>query len=672
MTFHLAIAIAIAVLLRSHGSAILLGRSSSCQKFFGYGRLSNQLPVLVQLPTTVHVRHSNPERTTFSSYNAKKESQSAYGFRLFNSRYDGGSGAQGDDIAEESIIKSCAEEEHMDLISQELSSVDISHIKVLHKPSSHEYIPPFSLRADGGATRTSSASDNRPQMSGDELESNQFGSVFRQCAPYIAMHRGSTIVIHIDSALFGNKKRFDAIVDDISILHLLGVHIVIVAGVRDDLLDEKLIDSGCTLKSYNGIRITDEKTLHLLKEASGSARFEIESSLARGFRGLTSQSGINVVSGNFFYSAKPFGVRDGVDFMYTGEVRRVESDTIKKRLESGDIVLLTSLGYSQSGDVYNVQSESLAAETAARLQAAKIVYLIEDESLVDTRSGKMIQSLRLPQAVALLKSFDTSTTSNACSSPTPILTSKMSTKPALASSSSSSQSVLWALSPTFQQAATPPANSSPDLIRVIAQSVTALNGGVRRAHLVSAKHGALLKELYTRDGAGTLISRDVYEGIRQARASDVRYVEEIIRPLEDEGILVPRSRDQLLKDMADCYLLIRDGAVLACGILKAFLSTHAEICCLAVHPKYRRGGRGETLLAYLERRSLLMGITTVFVLSTRTMQWFEERGFVVSDPSILPPTRNYNSSRGSKVYIKPLGTQRDVDVQEELWNRLTV
>ena len=133
-------------------------------------------------------------------------------------------------------------------------------------------------------------------------------------------------------------------------------------------------------------------------------------------------------------------------------------------------------------------------------------------------------------------------------------------------------------------------------------------------------------------------------------------------------MLVPRTREQLEKDMKDCFLMTRDGSAIACGMLKKYSDTHAEVCCLAVHPSYRREGRGETLLAYLERRALLMGITQLFVLSTRTMQWFEERGFVSSDPSLLPATRQYNTARGSKVYIKALGSQRDVDAEELLWS----
>jgi acetylglutamate kinase len=198
-----------------------------------------------------------------------------------------------------------------------------------------------------------------------------------------------------------NKDDYEAVLDDISILHLLGVQLVLVAGVRLEL-DNKLLESGRTPKYHDGMRITDEETMSHLKEVSGSARIEIESSLARGFRGRPGQSGINVVSGNFFYSAKPLGVRDGVDFKLTGEVRRVEVENLRKRLEAGDIVMLTSLGYSSSGEVFNVPSESLAAECAARLQAAKIIYMTDGEQIVDDRTGKNVQSLRLSQAVSLL------------------------------------------------------------------------------------------------------------------------------------------------------------------------------------------------------------------------------------------------------------------------------
>ena len=214
-------------------------------------------------------------------------------------------------------------------------------------------------------------------------------------------------------------------------------------------------------------------------------------------------------------------------------------------------------------------------------------------------------------------------------------------------------------------------------MKLLGRCVYALNGGVQRAHVIHPNGGSVIKEMYSRDGSGCMISRDVYEGVRNAQASDVPMIEEILAPLVDEQIMVARSRAQLEDELSDLFVLTRDGAILACGMLKVHEGEHkssmespelfGEICCIAVHPQYRREGRGETILAYLERRALSMGVKTVFLLSTRTMGWFQERGYRSSDHSALPSTKEYDPSRGSRVYMKRLNTIRDLDSEELLW-----
>lgn len=271
---------------------------------------------------------------------------------------------------------------NLEVVGDDLNPHDATFVRRLH------YVPTSSDKEDLPTVI--------PEVS-NELNADQFATVFTQYAPYIAMHRGSKVVIHLASHLFQHRHVFDAIMDDISILHLLGVQLVLVAGVRDQL-DFKLKSEGTIpVISDGGMRVTDDQTMRLLKEVSGSARFEIESALSRGFRGHADNSGINVVSGNFFYSAKPLGVRAGVDFKYTGEVRRIETDNLKKRLDAGDVVLLTSLGHSNSGEVFNVPSESLAAECAAKLQAAKIIFFTAGDCIMNGQTGEVVQSLRLPQ-----------------------------------------------------------------------------------------------------------------------------------------------------------------------------------------------------------------------------------------------------------------------------------
>lgn len=273
-----------------------------------------------------------------------------------------------------------------DVITDEMRSNDVSFVRI--RPLEHN-------KQSTVATASISA---------DDLDATNFGAIFRQCAPYIAMHSGCTMVIHLGGQAMQNREDYEAVLDDISILHLLGVKLVLVAGVRLEL-DNKLHEAGKIPYYHDGMRITDQETMKYLKETSGSARFEIESSLARGFRGRPGQSGINVVSGNFFYSAKPLGVRDGVDYKLTGEVRRIEVENLSRRLDAGDVVLLTSVGYCPSGEVFNVPSDSLAAECAARLKAAKIIYMTDGEQMVDIRTGKYVQTLRLAQAVSLLDSY---------------------------------------------------------------------------------------------------------------------------------------------------------------------------------------------------------------------------------------------------------------------------
>jgi amino-acid N-acetyltransferase len=363
---------------------------------------------------------------------------------------------------------------HMDIdvhnrISAQMSSDDISFIRILSAEEAKEIVSP-PIPPEAG-------------FSANVMDSLQFGTLFYQCAPYIASHRGTTVVLHINGQIFSSKNTLEAVIQDIGILHLLGVHLILVLGVRE-LLDERIKNTpGRSLNFHEGIRVTDSETLKDIKELSGYARFEIESSLARGFSGKPGNSGINVVSGNFFYSGKPFGVRNGMDYQFSGEVRRIEVENIQKRVSQGDIVLLSSLGYSPSGEVFNVNSESLAAECAAQMKANKLVFFTDGQRLQDMRSNGPLQSLSLRQASALLQQWkqNSSTGSRADSS----------------------------------------VGSVSSFMRLVDRAVAALSKDVRRAHLISPTEGTLLKELYSRDGAGMLISRDVYEGIRQAEAAGI-------------------------------------------------------------------------------------------------------------------------------------------------------
>ncbi|CAM9347615.1 unnamed protein product, partial [Hapterophycus canaliculatus] len=204
-------------------------------------------------------------------------------------------------------------------------------------------------------------------------------------------------------------------------------------------------------------------------------------------------------------------------------------------------------------------------------------------------------------------------------------------------------------------------------------SIFAACQGVARAHVIPPTGGALLQELYTRDGAGLLISRDIYDGIRPANPGDVPGIREITVPLEERGVLVPRPPEQLEADILrnEFFVITRDESVLGVAFFKRFGQDHAEVGCLAIHRDYRKRGWGEAMLSYLERVALASSVQHLFVLSTVTMQWFVERGFQESEVSGLPQERrdSYNWERRSKIYLKTLGGgARAVDAEELLWD----
>eukprot|EP00571_Detonula_confervacea_P015400 CAMPEP_0172304588 /NCGR_PEP_ID=MMETSP1058-20130122/5986_1 /TAXON_ID=83371 /ORGANISM="Detonula confervacea, Strain CCMP 353" /LENGTH=1086 /DNA_ID=CAMNT_0013015885 /DNA_START=73 /DNA_END=3333 /DNA_ORIENTATION=+ len=498
-----------------------------------------------------------------------------------------------------------------------------------------------------------------------------FVDMFRGSASYIANHRGTLAVYHIPGELLA-WEGFPGLMDDIALTWLLGMKIVLVAGCRHQI-DLRLEEINEEMDQYDNddddgdeenhlggrvmmssIRVTDEDTLRVVKEEAGFVRFEIERRLAKSLRlhgGLVkgSESLVgNVVSGNF-YSAQPFGVVDGIDYCWTGFPRKVEIDRIRQVHETNDIVLLTSLGVSPSGEIFNVNSEFLAANVAGAMSASKIIYFnVHGTSFQNKHTEKPVQNLRVSDAKNLLAHY------------------KMKIHPkgfALVDLDESEDGD----SPQQLVLRTP--GSMETLIKV-GYSMVALEKGVKRAHILAPENGALVQELYTRDGCGTLISRDIYEGIQRADVNDVSGIYDLIDPLVRSGTLVERPKSTLEKEITSYYVYTRDGLILATGQLKRYEGGYAEIGCLVVSSTYRRVGKGDAMLGYLERLSVQCGAKKVFVLSTQTMEWFVERGFKEVPVESLPPSRQavYNKKRKSKIYMKEIDGDRDLDAAELWWS----
>ncbi len=433
-------------------------------------------------------------------------------------------------------------------------------------------------------------------------QQNTFVTSIRQAAPYIQTHRGATCVI-----TFGGEavdEQFDDLVHDIALIHTLGIRLVLVHGARPQI-EHRLKQRRAEIHYVNGLRVTDDEALAAVKDAVGSLRVEIEAKLSMSLVNTpTAGARIGVATGNFVI-ARPLGVRDGVDYCHTGEVRRIDANGIHQQLDAGRVVLLSPLGYSPTGEVFNLSAEEVATAAAVALHADKLVLLVDDAGLRDSRR-RLLRQLSLLQAEQLLGSRR---------------------------------------------------KLSDDWIRHLGNAIESCRRGVKRTHLIDrATSGGLLMELFTRDGIGTLISAETYEGLRPASIDDVGGILQLIVPLEKEGVLVKRSRELLEMEIDHFLVVKRDGMIVACAALYPYPGDVAELACLAVHEEYRSLGRGDSLLQAVEQRARQNGVKRLFVLTTRTSHWFQERGFRKADLADLPVAKRdlYNYQRKSKVFIKAL------------------
>ena len=435
------------------------------------------------------------------------------------------------------------------------------------------------------------------------MKSNDWLHGFRHSSPYINTHRGRTVVLTIpgDAIAHGN---FINIIHDIALLSSLGVRLVVAFGARPQI-QARLDGAGVESTFVRGLRITPEAHLPLVMEAIGGLRAYLESQLSMGLVNSPMHNArIRVSSGNYV-AARPVGVLDGIDFGHTGKVRRVDAEGIGRLLELGHIVLLPPMGYSPTGDAFNLSYEDVGSQVAMALKAEKLIVFIDDQGVLEA-DGSLIRELTTRQASERL-------------------------------------------------AAGVVTGHDADLLKA---ACDACIKGVRRAHIISyIEDGALLSELFTRDGSGTLVSSDNYEQIRHARVEDIGGILELIQPLEEQGILVRRSREMLETEIDRFVVAERDGTIVGCAALYHYPEEGAgELSCFAVDPAYRRAGRGDELLARIEKLARGLGIHKLFVLTTQTEHWFRERGFQPTSVQSLPGPKlaSYNTQRNSKVFFKLL------------------
>jgi amino-acid N-acetyltransferase len=432
--------------------------------------------------------------------------------------------------------------------------------------------------------------------------SAQFVDFFRSVAPYIHAFRGETFVIAFGGELVQAGK-LNALVQDLSLIHALGIKLVIVHGSRPQV-NEQLRLKGLEPKFVGANRITDASALECAKEAAGEIRLDLEALFSQGLPNTAMQNArVRVISGNFV-TARPVGVLNGVDFMHTGFVRKVDAEAIRTSLNNNTVVLMSPLGFSPTGEAFNLAMEDIAVQTAIALNADKLMFLTETPSLRDAQ-GNILTELEYDDAETMLK-----------------------------------------------------AGQIPEVeANYVRHLVKACKGGVERAHLVPFEQdGACLLEVFTHDGIATMITEEALEKLRMATNDDVAAILSLIEPLIAEGILVSRGVDIIERDIEQFSLLEHDGKIFGCAALYPYSQQMGEMACLTVSQDAQGTGDGERILKHIEQRAKAAGMKQLFVLTTRAMHWFMKRGFKPASIEDLPPERqaSYNKGRNSQVLIKKL------------------
>lgn len=427
----------------------------------------------------------------------------------------------------------------------------------------------------------------------------------RQAAPYIHAFRGRTFVIAFGGEVVESDdggQRAQALAQDLNLLESMGIRLVLIHGTRPQI-DAEMAHRGLAPRFHKGLRITDAETLECVKRAVGVTRLDLEALLSQGLPHTPMAGAYIRLTGGNFITAKPVGVVEGVDYQYTGTIRKVLAEEIKADLDQENVVLISPIGTSPSGEVFNLAWEEVAEAVATAVQADKLIYLCDAPGLVD-RKGVLIEAL------------------------------------------------------TVNEAGNLKAKQAVEVARVLPGALRACDRGVGRVHFLDRTvDGAMLMEFFTRDGVGTVITKSALASIRDATIDDVGSVLALISPLEADGTLVKRGRERLEMEITRFSLLDHDGVIVGCAALYPFEKDKmAEMACLVVMPEYQRLGYGDLLRRHIEAKAKKLKFRQLFLLTTRTAQWFTERGFSEGGLEMLPGQRRelYNYQRRSKVLIKTL------------------
>ncbi len=457
--------------------------------------------------------------------------------------------------------------------------------------------------ADTNSHGTDATAASPGETASVEPSQQDFVRWLREVAPYIHAFRGKTFVIGIAGELIA-AGHMNHLVQDLSLLNAMGMRIVLVYGSRPQVSEQLKLRQLDDRFAAN-LRVTDNAALECVKEAVGELRLDLEAAFSQGLPNTPMQhASVRVVSGNFV-SARPVGVVDGIDHLHTGITRKVDVQPIRFALDSGAIILMAPLGFSATGEAFNLTLEDVACRTAIELDADKLIFLTEVDGILDAQGVLQTE-----------------------------------------------------VSETLAHELLAAGHLAPDTADYLRHALKACENGVARAHVIPfSVDGSVLLELFTHDGVGTMVVEETLESLRRATLDDVGGILSIIRPMEEEGILVPRDHSLIEREIDNFSLIEHDGVIFGCAALVPQSDPAiGEMACLAVNPKVQGQGDGDRLLRHIEQRARAAGMKQLFVLTTRTMHWFLKRGFVATSAEALPASKRekYDRRRASHILIKSL------------------
>ena len=423
--------------------------------------------------------------------------------------------------------------------------------------------------------------------------------LIREAFHYKSRFEGSTMVFKIDFPVTENPI-FPSLLSDLALLNKTGFRVVVVPGARE-WIDTVLKENKIEVRYKGQLRISSAEAMPYVQMAA----FHTASSYMTGFSG----SRVDALIGNFF-RARGLGVIDGVDMEHTGSVDKFYLDSFNRILDLKMIPILPCVSWNSTGKAYNVSSNEISCQAAAKLKAEKLF-------IVTLSGGVSCNTLKIPGNI----NTDENGRVN--------ILSPEEAKLILEANPIDSKSK-----------------------RELAMAVKALNDGVKRVHIINgSEEGAILKELFSNLGAGTMIHRDEYVSIREIKSRDIAEILRLMEPLMKQGKLVRRSAEDIREKKDDYAVFEVDSQIRACGALHLWGEKQAEIAAIATDPSYTEMGLGRKMVNYLTEKARKLNQKKVFALTTGSSDWFESLGFKEVMPESLPEKRRliYDHNRNSKV-----------------------